>query len=74
MTLADWQFKVLEERKQLAFKVRELNDWLATVSDPGGSIPAGLNLCELGLMLAQRDAMTNYLNLLERRIERFPPR
>jgi hypothetical protein len=67
---ADWQYRVKGERDALNVKVKALDTFLDAQATAGEPV---LNNYDLGLLMAQRDAMTNYLNILERRIERFGP-
>ncbi len=65
--MSGWQERVIQERCDLAAKLRSLTDFLDT--------PAAktLNPVDLDLLVLQHEAMLIYLSILEVRIGDFQP-
>jgi hypothetical protein len=67
----DWLDRVREERQQLSERLGKLNVFLASLDDDGAPELAPK---DIALLIAQSHAMTNYLDIIERRLARIGER
>ena len=64
--MTPWQERVVQEHKELSDKLGKLNVFLA--NDEALKV---LSNKQVALLIAQSHAMTNYLDILDRRISSF---
>lgn len=67
--MKDWQQRVVFERQQLLERVQKLEAFLAKFEK--GENPQSLSVEDLFLLRLQLSTMTQYLSVLDKRIENF---